>query len=86
MFNLVLLAVPCFGLIEDENFRITKCNNDDGQPELTFTVNSQYFEDNLSWQADKVDLKKMLATVQPKGLHYELYSVFHDSCIMSSQS
>ena len=65
MFNVVLLAVPCFGLIEDDNFSVTKCNNDNGQPELTFTVNSQYFEDNLSWQADQVDFKTTLTTVGP---------------------
>ena len=57
MFYLVLLAVPGYGLIEDANFSVTKCNNDNGQPELTFTIDAQYFEDNLSWQADQVDFK-----------------------------
>ena len=57
MFHLVLLAVSCYGLIEDPNFSVTKCNNDDGQPELTFTVDSKYFEDNLSWLTDQVDFK-----------------------------
>ena len=55
MLQLVLLAVSCNGLIEDTNFSVTKCNNDDGQPELTFTVDSKYFEDNLSWLTDQVD-------------------------------
>ena len=55
MFQLVLLAVSSYGLIEDSNFSVTKCNNDDGQPELTFTVDSKYFEDNLSWLTDQVD-------------------------------
>ena len=54
MLQLVLLAVSCYSLIEDTNFSVTKCNNDDGQPELTFTVNSQYFEENLSWLTDQV--------------------------------
>ena len=57
MFYLVLLAAPGYGLIEDANFSVTKCNNDNGQPELTFTIDAQYFEDNLSWQADQVDFK-----------------------------
>ena len=57
MFYLVLLAARSYGLIEDANFSVTKCNNDNGQPELTFTIDSQYFEDNLSWQADQVDFK-----------------------------
>ena len=57
MFYLVLLAVPGYGLIEDANFSVTKCNNENGQPELTFTIDAQYFEDNLSWQADQVDFK-----------------------------
>ena len=57
MLQLVLLAVSCYGLIDDPNFSVTKCNNDDGQPELTFTVDSKYFEDNLSWLTDQVDFK-----------------------------
>ena len=49
----VVLVVACHGLKKDENFNVIKCNNDNGEPELTFTVEKQYFEDNLSWQADK---------------------------------
>ena len=53
----LLLAVFCYGLIEDDHFAVTKCNNNDGQPELTFTIDKDYFNLNLSWQADQVDLK-----------------------------
>ena len=55
MLRWVLFGVPCHGLIEDENFNVIKCNNDNGQPELTFTIEEKYFEDNLSWQADQED-------------------------------
>ena len=57
MRSWTLLAAPCYGLIPDDNFTVTKCNNDDGQPELTFTVNEQYFEENLAWLTDQVDFK-----------------------------
>ena len=53
----LLLAVFCYGLIEDDHFTVTKCNNNDGQPELTFTIDKDYFNLNLFWQADQVDLK-----------------------------
>ena len=55
MLRLVLFGVPCHGLLEDGNFNVIKCNNGNGQPELTFTIEQQYFEDNLSWQADQED-------------------------------
>ena len=54
MIILVLLAVFCYGLIEDDKFTVTKCNNDDDQPELTFTIDKDYFNLNLFWQADQV--------------------------------
>ena len=57
MIFLVLLAVLCYGLIEDDKFTVTKCNNDDGQPELTFTIDEDYFNLNLFWQADQVDFE-----------------------------
>ena len=53
MFALVLLAIQCHGLIEDPRFKVTKCSTDDGQPELTFTIDKDYFEQYLSWQADQ---------------------------------
>ena len=53
MFRWVLFGVPCHGLIKNANFNVIKCNNDNGQPELTFTIEEQYFKDNLSWQADQ---------------------------------
>ena len=53
MLALVLLAIQCHGLIEDSRFKVTKCSTDDGQPELTFTIDKDYFEQYLSWQADQ---------------------------------
>ena len=53
----VLLAVFCYGLIEDDKFTVTKCNNDDDRPELTFTIDKDYFNLNLYWQADQVDFE-----------------------------
>ena len=53
----VLLAVVFNGLIEDDKFTVTKCNNDDGEPELTFTIDEDYFNLNLLWQADQVDFE-----------------------------
>ena len=49
----VFLGAPSHGLINDENFNVIKCNNEYGQPELTFTIEKQYFEDNLLWQTDQ---------------------------------
>ena len=58
MIFLVLLAVLCYGLIEDDKFTVTKCNNDDDdRPELTFTIDEDYFNLNLFWQADQVDFE-----------------------------
>ena len=53
MFALILLAIQCHGLIEDSRFKVTKCSTDDGQPELTFIIDKDYFEQYLSWQADQ---------------------------------
>ena len=53
MLALVLLAIQCHGLVEDYRFKVTKCSTDDGQPELTFTIDKEYFEQNLLWQADQ---------------------------------
>ena len=53
MFALILLVIQCHGLIEDLRFKVTKCSTDDGQPELTFTIDKDYFEQYLSWQADQ---------------------------------
>ena len=57
MIIFVLLAVFCYGLIEDDKFTVTKCNNDDDRPELTFTIDKYYFNLNLFWQADQVDFE-----------------------------
>ena len=53
MLALFLLAIQCHGLVEDFRFKVIKCSTDDGQPELTFTIDKEYFEENLSWQADQ---------------------------------
>ena len=53
MLVFFLLAIQCHGLVEDSRFKVTKCSTDDGQPELTFTIDKEYFEQNLSWQADQ---------------------------------
>ena len=53
MLALVFLVIQCHGLIEDSRFKVTKCSTDDGQPELTFTIDKDYFEQYLSWQADQ---------------------------------
>ena len=57
MIIIVLLAVFCYGLIEDYKFTVTKCNNDDDRPELTFTIDKDYFNLNLFWQADQVNFE-----------------------------
>ena len=49
----MLLAIQCHGLVEDSRFKVIKCSTDDGQPELTFTIDKEYFEQNLLWQADQ---------------------------------
>ena len=53
MLALFLLAIQCHGLVEDSRFKVTKCSTDYGQPELTFTIDKDYFEQYLSWQADQ---------------------------------
>ena len=53
MLALVLLAIQCHGLVDDSRFKVTKCSTDDGQPELTFTIDKEYSEQNLLWQADQ---------------------------------
>ena len=53
MLALFLLAIQCHGLVGDSRSKVTKCITDDGQPELTFTIDKEYFEENLSWQADQ---------------------------------
>ena len=40
-------------MIADDNFEVISCNDDDGRPELKFTVKKDFFEQNLNWQADK---------------------------------
>ena len=72
MIFLGLLAVLCYGLIEDDKFTVTKCNNDDGQPELTFTIDEDYFNLNLFWQADQVDFEIYFVNMNLKHLrkHY----------------
>ena len=53
MLAFFLLAIQCHGLVEDSRFKVTKCSTDYGQPELTFTIDKDYFEQYLSWQADQ---------------------------------
>ena len=60
MLALVLLAIQCHGLVEDSRFKVIKCSTDDGQPELTFTIDKEYFEQNLLWQADQEYFKVMI--------------------------
>ena len=66
MLALVLLAIQCHGLVEDSRFKVTKCSTDDGQPELTFTIDKEYFEQNLSWQADQDFLKVPIRILRTK--------------------
>ena len=60
MLAFFLLAIQCHGLVEDSRFKVTKCSTDDGQPELTFTIDKEYFEQNLSWQADQEGFEVLL--------------------------
>ena len=46
MLALVFLALQCHGLVEDSRIQVTKCSTDDGQPELTFNIEKEYFEQN----------------------------------------
>ena len=62
MLALFLLALQCHGLVEDSRFKVTKCSTDDGQPELTFTIDKEYFEQNLSWQADQEVFEVLLGS------------------------
>ena len=57
MLTLVLLVIQCHGLIEDSRFEVTKCSTTDGQPELTFTIDEDYFEQHLSSEVDQDGLK-----------------------------
>ena len=50
MLNLLLLAGRSNGLTTDPNFGVIACNNaDNNLPELTLSINKQYFDTNLSW-------------------------------------
>ena len=60
MLAFLLLAIQSHGLVEDSRFKVTKCSTDDGQPELTFTIDKDYFEQNLSWQADQEGFEVLL--------------------------
>ena len=53
MLRWILLAINCYCLIADDYFEVISCNDDDGRPELKFTVDKDFFEQNLNWQADK---------------------------------
>ena len=68
MLALVLLAIQCHGLVEDSRFKVIQCSTDDGQPELTFTIDKEYFEQNLLWKADQEYSKitiRILRTREP---------------------
>ena len=66
MLTLVLLAIQCHGLVEDSRFKVIKCSTDDGQPELTFTIDKEYFEQNLSWQADQEYFKVLIRILRTR--------------------
>ena len=66
MLALVLLAIQCHGLVEDSRFKVIKCSTTDGQPELTFTIDKEYFEQNLSWQADQDFFKVPIRILRTK--------------------
>ena len=66
MLALLFLVIQCHGLVEDSRFKVTKCSADDGKPELTFTIDKEYFEQNLSWQADQDFLKFRSGYFGPK--------------------
>ena len=66
MLALLFLVIQCHGLVEDSRFKVTKCSADDGKPELTFTIDKEYFEQNLSWQADQ-EYFKITIRILPTG-------------------
>ena len=66
MLALFLLAIQCHGLIEDSRFKVIKCSTDDGQPELTFTIDKEYFEQNLLWQADQEYFKVTIRIIRSR--------------------
>ena len=79
----VFLVIPSHGLKNDENFNVIKCNNANGEPELTFTVEKQYFEDNLSWQADQeyFEIGENLYRIS-----HSLYGLSHTVCVPNQDS
>ena len=66
MLALLFLVIQCHGLVEDSRFKVTKCSADDGKPELTFTIDKEYFEQNLSWQADQDFFKDPIRILRTK--------------------
>ena len=85
MLALVFLALQCHGLVEDSRIQVTKCNTDDGQPELTFNIEKEYFEQNLSWQADQVFFKVSIRI--RFGLNLKFFKVYADrKCISKDRS
>ena len=67
MLALIFLAIQCHGLVEDSRIKVTKCSTDDGQPELTFTIDQEYFEQNLLWQADQEFFKVPIRILRTKS-------------------
>ena len=72
MLALFLLAIQCHGLVEDSRFKVTKCSNEVGQPELTFTIDKEYFEQNLSWQADQEGFEVFIGLNRWGDLNFKL--------------
>ena len=50
----------CYCLINDDNFNVISCNDAAGRPELKFTVDRDFFNQNLNWQADQVGFLKFI--------------------------
>ena len=58
MLNLLLLAGRSNGLTTDPNFGVIACNNaNNNLPELTLSINKQYFDTNLSWLTSQAGFK-----------------------------
>ena len=50
----------CYCLITDDNFNVISCNDAAGRPELKFTVDRDFFNQNLNWQTDQVGFLKFI--------------------------
>ena len=58
MLNLFLLAGQSNGLTTDPNFGVIACNNaGNNLPELTLSIDKQYFDTNLNWLTSQAGFK-----------------------------